>query len=245
MPERPLGALVRTDLANARREPLLLALLLMTPLLVVLLRFGFPAAAALAWTHLGVDLEPYRAFALGALLVLDLPINAGALLALVVLDERDERTLSAVGVTPLGFRGYVRYRLVSAAVLATVLPAASLPLAGLVPLSDLLRAAPALLPAVFVAPLAGCVVLLLASNKVEGLAAMKGAGLVWALPLALWFLDGPWSAVLLLVPTGPPLHALWSGLAGEPAWPAALAGTAWSALLLRLLWPAVHDRLRA
>jgi fluoroquinolone transport system permease protein len=238
-----LRALLRADVASARREPLLLALVLATPLLILLLRFGYPLAETLVRARWGLDLEPHRPFALGALLVVDLPMNAGAIIALLVLDERDDGTLTAMGVTPLGLGGYVRYRLLSGVVLAALLPAVSLPLTGLVPLAALLGAVPALLPALLIGPLAGCVVLVLAQNKVDGLAMMKGAALVWALPLAGWFVDGWWTPLLRVIPTGAVLHALWGGLEGEAVWLPALAGAGWTALLLALLWPAVRRRL--
>lgn len=238
-------AVLRADLRNVRRDPLLLLLLLATPLLVVLLRFGYPALATWALQRHGVDLDQHRAFVLGALLVIDVPINAGAMMALLVLDERAQRTLLALAVTPLGLRGYVGYRFASAAALGVVLPALALPLTGLLPSADLLRALPALLPAALLAPLSGCVVLLLAANPVEGLGVMKAAALLWALPLLGWFVEGWWVPWLRVIPTGAALHALWSGVAGAAVWLPALAGTAWSALLLALLWRGVSRRLGA
>jgi fluoroquinolone transport system permease protein len=238
-------ALLRADLDNVRRDALLLPLLLATPLLVLLLRFGFPPLSAWLGSRYGIDLEPHRAFVLGALLVIDVPITAGAMMALLVLDERAQRTLTALAVTPLGLRGYVTYRFVSATVLAVVLPALALPLADLLPPEDLLRAAPALLPAALLAPLSGCLVLLLASNPVEGLGVMKGAALLWALPLLGWFVEGWWVPVLALIPTGAALHVLWSGIDGAAVWPLALAGTGWSALLLMVLWTRVSRRVLA
>ncbi len=236
-------ALVRADLANARREPLLLALLLATPLLVVLLRYGYPALEGVTLATWGVDLAPHRPFALGALLVIDLPMNAGGLLALLILDERDDATLPAIAVTPLGLHGYLRYRLASAMLLAGLLPALSLPLTGLVPLADLARTAPALLPALLIAPLAGCVVLVLASSKVTGLAVIKTVGLVWALPLVAWFVDGWWPPLLRLIPSGAALHVLWSGLDGRAVWKPAIVSALWTALLLAAVWPAARRRL--
>jgi hypothetical protein len=236
-------ALLRADARTILRDPLLLPLLLGTPLLVLVLRVGFPPLAAWAQQALGVDLDAHRPFVLGAFLVVDVPINVGALLALLVLEQRQSRVLSAVAVTPVGLGGYVRYRLLTGVVLATLLPLAALPLTGLVAAEALLRAAPALLPAALVAPLAGCVVLRLAADQVEGTAVMKVAGLLWALPLAAWFVDAWWTPLLAVIPTGAVLHVLWAGIAGDPVWPAAVAGTAWTALLLALLWPSVRRRL--
>lgn len=229
---RAVAALLRADLRGLTRDPLLGPLLLMGPLLIVMVRLLVPPAQGWTAARFGIDLAAYYPFILGALFVLDVPMNVGALLGMTVLEERDERTLAALQVTPLGLSGYTAYRLGLAATIGLIYLVVGLPAAGLAPAGRLLAALPAALPGALVAPVAGLAVVSIARNKVEGLAVFKIGTLVLAAPLVAWFVAAPWTLLLGVVPTYWPLQALWRALDGQPAWPFALVGTVYSAVIL-------------
>jgi fluoroquinolone transport system permease protein len=228
-------ALLRADGRTIRRDTLLLPLAFGLPLLIALARFGVPALASWLDGTYGFDLVPYYPWIVGAVFVIDLPMNLGGLMALMVLEERDDGTLSALQVTPLGLGGYAGYRLALAIGLSAVVLLAGVPLTGLLPGPVLTAALPAVLPACLMAAAAALGVLLLADNKVEGLAIMKGLGALYVLPLLGWFVDSRWEVLLALVPTWWPLQALWAAADGRSPWGYAVGGTVYLALLLALL----------
>lgn len=232
---RAVLGLLRADLRGLTRDPLLGPLLLMGPLLILLVRVVVPPAQGWTAARFGLDLAVYYPFLLGALFVLDVPMNVGALLGMTVLEERDDRTLDALQVTPLGLFGYAVYRLAVATTIGLVYLVVGLPATGLVPPGRLLAALPAALPGALVAPVAGLAVVSIARNKVEGLAVFKIGALVLAAPLATWFLEGRWTLLLGIAPTYWPLQALWRAIDGRPAWPFAAVGVAYIGILLALL----------
>jgi fluoroquinolone transport system permease protein len=224
----PVRAFVRSDLATAVRDPLLVLLALSPILLGLVIRFGYPSARDwLAQVH-GFDLDPYRPVLLAVALLLHVPVSFGMLGALLVLDDVDDRALLAVRTSPLTLPRYLGYRatLVGVAALAGLVVAA--PLSGLAPLHSW-QLWPALLLAAMLAPVTALAALAVARNKVEGVAVLKLLALPLYAPLAGWWLTGPAGWPLALLPSWWVVQALWTG------WPYAVAGAVLTAALLWLL----------
>jgi fluoroquinolone transport system permease protein len=238
-------ALARTDLRALRRDTLLLPLLVVVPALVVAVRFALPAVRGLVVDASGVDIATHAAWGASALFAVQLPFMLGGLVGLIVLDERDDGTLSALAVTPLGLAGYTRYRLATACALALALLLGGVPASGLLDGSTMLRAAPAIVPALLLVPLAALAMLVAAGNKVEGLAVLKGLGFVLLLPLVDYFVDAPWTPFLALVPSWWPSRAVWAAAVGTPVWPWALGGTVYGVALLVALGRRARRRVVA
>jgi fluoroquinolone transport system permease protein len=57
-----------------------------------------------------------------------------------------------------------------------------------------------------------------ANNKVEGLAIMKGMGIMMLGPLAAYFIDSQWQLLLGLLPSYWPAKAYWLISDGQNAW---------------------------
>ena len=147
--------------------------------------------------------------------------------------QRAQRMIPALSVTPLTRRGFVLWRLLS--------PTAIALLGGLLVVTlgrnQAIALDRALLAAVLMAvtaPLFSLALVSVADNEVEGLALGKFGGLVFMLPLATLYLDGPWVWLAGVLPPFWPMQ--W--LAGAPWWTALLGlGTSacWAYCLLRRL----------
>lgn len=232
---RTLRALGAIDAGSLLADPTLrlmaavplgvaLAVRFVLPLVVV--RLGELAALDLAW------LLPLLS---GYVVVGMAPLLAGAVVGFLLLDQRDDRTLLALRVTPVPFVAYVAYRLAAPALLALAVTLAAVALAGGLGLTP----AAALLAALAAAPLAPVAALALAAfarNKLQGFALVKAASVLLAAPLAAPFLPPPWQAPLHALPTYLVARAVWALQAGELPW--ATIGGSWAlgaALTLLLL----------
>jgi fluoroquinolone transport system permease protein len=231
-----LRALGANDLTSVRRDSLLVYMLAIPPLMVVLARLFIPAATAYLSTNFGFDLVPYYPMLLSFFFVLQIPLLFGVLVGLMVLDEKDDDTLTALRVTPISMSGYALYKGGAAVVLSSVYVLVALPLTGLLPASLLAAVVPAAILSGLMAPIFALVVATFAANKVEGLALMKALGIFMLGPLAAYFV-GPsyWQLLFGLLPTYWPAKAFWVAGEGGAFWPYVLAGLAYELVLLVLL----------
>jgi len=184
---------------------------------------------------LGLELSPYYAPLMGYITLLIVPYLWGAIIGFLLLDQRDEQTLTALQVTPLPLRGYLTYRLLVPAVAAALATLLVMPITGLFSL-DWWMYPVAVLGVAPMAPLAALALTAFAENKVQGLALMKAAGIVLVPPLIAYFLPAPWHLLFAWAPTWWPAQMLWSLQAGQPQWPIYLiGGLLYQAVLLRWL----------
>jgi fluoroquinolone transport system permease protein len=213
---------VRADLRNIRRDALIAPIAASPLLLGLLLRFAVPPLTGWADRVHGVDLAAYLPVIALLAVVLHVPVIAGMLGALAVLDDRDDRALHAIRVTPLGTGRYLAYRLALVTGFATGGLAVAAPLSGQVPSSAWLSC----LLAVPLAPAFTLAVLATAGNRVDGVTAVKALGVPSYAPLAVWWLTGPagWAFA--------PLPAFWIVRAWGEASPVLAAG----GLLCAGLW---------
>lgn len=194
-----LRRLIAGDAMNIARDPMLVFATLMS--IAPSIAFWFvrapmdsAAEAAFGITHISRHLIPI------ALLVPAFLI--GWVTGFLLLEDRDEGTLLAVDVTPVGKSGFLAYRVAITAILAAaitlfawplVIPEQPLPMAGLI---ALLVAANAVAAAVALPALA--------RNKVEGLAVTKLTNLISVVPLVA-AIPSPFRFVAGIVP------AYWVG----------------------------------
>src|SRR5690606_28412148 len=120
--------------------------------------------------------------------------------------------------------------------------AVGLPLSGLVEVARLPAAAAVLVPASLVAPVTALLLVAFSDDKIAAMAVAKGANLLLTLPLAGWFVDGPWQLAFGVLPTYWPVKALWEAAAGRSPWPHAGVGTVH--LLVLGAWRARRFALR-
>jgi fluoroquinolone transport system permease protein len=232
----------RVDLHQIGRDPLLRIVPLAPLLLVLIVRAGVPPLAGwLARSH-SLDVTPLAPLAVAFLLLQLIPYLFGTLIGLLLLEERDAGTLTALRVTPVPLRGYGAYRAGAATAATVVALLVCLPSSGLLAV-PLVRALPAVGLAALAAPMWGLGLAAFAANKVEGFAAMKIASFTLLAPIAAWFTAPPWELAFGLSPTYWPAKALWQAQAGAAVWPYVLAGAAYHLALLAWLAHHLHTRL--
>jgi fluoroquinolone transport system permease protein len=183
----------------------------------------------------GFDLIPYYPVVVTALLLLTSIIIAGGLAALLVLDEIDAGTLTALQVTPVPLSTFFAYRAGTVMVITTVYVVGTLSCSGTVQASVI----PALIPIGLLAGLSAVVTLLLivavASNKIQGIAMIRALGMLIAgLPCLAWFIDSAWSVAFGVLPPYWAAKAFWVASGHGTWWPYVLAGAAYN---LAVAWP--------
>jgi fluoroquinolone transport system permease protein len=225
---------VRADLRNIFRDAMLVPIVASPLLLGLAVRFGYPTLES--WLHRthGIDLFPYRPAVALVAVVLHMPIVAGMVGALVVLDERDDGALQVIRVSPLGLRRHLVERLGAVTGATAVGLAVAAPLSGLVPPTAWM----AVVLAIPLGPVFTLAVLAVAGSRVQGLTAVKAFGIPAYLPLAAAWVTGPAGWLLA------PLPSFWAVRAwGDPRPTWLVGGALCAAAWLLLLWPRVRARL--
>ena len=209
------GGVWPIDLKSIGRDSFLLWMLALPIGVTALLRFGIPALTAWLETQVGFALEPYYPLILGWYFLM-VPILIGSVLGFMLLDERDNHTLTALLVTPLSLRNYLAYRIGVPLVLVTAVEFAMLPFVNLgpIPWSALV---PIAVLAALEAPIFALLVASIAQNKVQGFAVMKALGSVQFAPIVGWFIAPPWQYLAGIVPVYWPAKAVWEASAGRPS----------------------------
>lgn len=231
---KALRAFGPIDLKNVQRDSLLRWMGVYPLLIALMLRWGVPWLATQLARQYQVDITPY--YGLGMSFMLEMmPLLSGMVVGFLLLDQRDDQTLTALQVTPLTINGYLIYRISIPMVLSVLTTLLVFPIAGLIqaPL------VPLVLIALGAAPLAPIYALFLAAfaeNKVQGFALVKAAGVVMIPPTIAYFVAMNWQLVFGLIPTYWPAKAFWAWLAGEANfWLYLLIGLVYQMGLLVLL----------
>lgn len=229
---RSLGPM---DALSVRRDAMLRWMIFLPLLITAAVRTVLPSLIMHLDGWLPLDLQSLYRPLMGALFFLLVPFLWGMLSGFLLLDQRDDRTLSALQITPLPLRHYLLYRLG----LPTALSAATVFI--LFPLADLgsLHMGARFVLALGAAPLAPLVALLLAAlaqNKVQGMALTKGSGLLIVPALAAYFLPLPWRWLASIAPTFWPAEAFWQALQNHPSFILyTIGGVVYQFLLIGLL----------
>lgn len=183
----------------------------------------------------GFDLLPYYPLILTAFLLLTSIIVAGGLAAFLVLDEVDTGTLTALRVTPVPRSLFFVYRAGTVMLVTTVYVIATISLSGILEPGLV----PSLIPIGLLAGLSAVVTLLLilamANNKIQGLAAIRALGMLIAgLPCLPWFIHSGWNVAFGVLPPYWAAKAFWVASNHGTWWPYLLAGVVYN---LALAWP--------
>lgn len=240
-----LATFARNDLRTVRRDSMLVTVML-GPFLYAAALWFLPAITRYVARTYAFDIVPYHSVIIGAFCVLGPPLLLGAVLALQLLDERDQNTLAALRVTPVPPATYPAYRAGVTAALTTFSVLASLAVSGQVEGRTLALSVPIAVMAGLLAPVLGFVMSSLGRNKIEALAVMRVIGLaVFTVPMIpFFFLDSPWQIAFGVLPPYWPVRAFWSAYDGGTYWPYIAAGLLYNAVLALALLRVVTGRLR-
>ncbi|WP_163579378.1 hypothetical protein [Gracilibacillus saliphilus] len=187
------------DLKNIRRDPMLLFIILGPILLTFLFRFGLPIVDKLLHSHFSFNLLAFKELIMGFIMLL-VPFLVGILIGLIILDEKDENLLVYYAVTPITKQGYLYYRLAMPFVLSFLLTIFMWAFIGFIEL-DVIKLLPVAVVTALEAPLITLAMAVFASNKVEGLAISKGAGVILTIPFIVYFVSSKWVWFGYMVPT--------------------------------------------
>jgi fluoroquinolone transport system permease protein len=243
-----VARLGRNDVRLIGRDRFLLFMFMFAAYIAIALRYGLPwmndflaAQGIMPGATISISLSDiypmfvaYLGFYTGALLV-------GTVFGFVLLDEKDNKTLKAMMVTPVRPTQYVTYRVALPAFLAffvTLGMALFINLAQLPLWQMVLIAAGASLTASIVALFFAT----FAQDKVQGFAYSKFGGISgWAFLIG-WFVPAPWQWLFGLFPPFWVGKAYWLALEGVSWWwVALLVGIVLQLGLIRLLVRRFHD----
>lgn len=226
-----LRALGPIDIRGVRRDSMLKWMIFVPVACALILRWGVPPLTRRLLAAYRFDLIPYYPVLLAYFLVLMCPIVFGTLIGFLLLDEKDDHTLTALAVTPLALTSYIAYRVAVPVLLTIVLMFVLFPLANLTAFD----APVILLTAIAAAPTAPMFAMFVASqaqNKVQGFALMKLSGMVLFAPVIAFFVDSSWKYAFGIVPTYWPMRVYWMLEAGEAgAWPSLVVSVVYQSLL--------------
>lgn len=219
-PSNPLPALIIADLARISRDSLTVGIILAPLLVGLIFRIFAPSPEAIEpvlVTYLGSDLGAEVARAspvlLMSLLTALAPGLVGAVYGLLLVGERDDRTLTVVRVMPMPFAGYLAARMLAPLVLSVAATIIAYPLAGLAPLPITTVAVLATVNATN-APVTALAMAAFARDKMGALAIMRVANSVLALPILAYFAMPPVAYMAWPSPAYWQMKALWSAVEG-------------------------------
>ena len=224
-----LGALLAADLRNIRRDTLLRFLLAYPLVTGILLRYLIPfAEQGLRSTY---DIRPHYPLLVPFFGMITMPAMAGLVIGLLLLDERDEGTMTALQVTPLPMRAYLGYRMLLPTLWSIAAIFIMVPLMGIGSVGARSLLAIGVVGALL-APIFALIFIAFAANKVQGLALSKGISVLLSGPFIAWFVPAPWQYLFGIFPSYWPMKAYWAETAGGNMWPWLAGGVVVAALYI-------------
>lgn len=218
---RKLG---RLDLKLVGRDRLMLLMFILVIYVIAMLRYGLPwldtyllengilpnASFSYSLADLYPMLMAFFALFQGSMI-------AGTIVGFMLIDEKEDRTLKAVLVTPIPFKQYVLYRVGVPSVIAVVMVLAMMLFVNLalVPMEQLLLLA---IGAAFTGPLTTLFYGIYSANKVQGFAMSKFIGIFGWIILFGYFVPEPWQWLLGIFPPFWISKAYWMALDGDTFW---------------------------
>jgi len=198
------------------RDRFLIGLLFYLAAMALVVRYGLPSATRAVGQSTGVDLVPYYPL-LGSFLAVTATSLAGILTGFLILEEKENRTLRAMLVSPLPLRTYLSYRMITPMVLGTIAAPAVVIVSGVgvPPLAPLAAIA-------VVASLFGIITALFvpatADDKITAFAMAKVLSVVTIVPAAAYFVREPWQFLFGVYPPYWVFRAYWSATSIDTMW---------------------------
>jgi fluoroquinolone transport system permease protein len=222
---KALAAFGRNDIRGTYRDPLLVMIVVAPVIWTSGVALLTPRVTDMLADRYTFDLVPYYPLILTAFLLLTSIIIAGGLAAFLVLDEVDAGTLTALRVTPVPLSTFFAYRAATVMGVTTVYVIATMSFSGILKPHLI----PSLIPIGLLAGLSAVVSLLLilamANNKIQGLAALRALGmLISGLPCLPWFINSGWNVAFGVLPPYWAAKAFWVASAHGTWWPYLLGG---------------------
>ncbi|WP_297795351.1 ABC transporter permease [Mycobacterium sp.] len=234
---RAISTFARNDVRGTYRDPLLVMVVVAPIIWTTGVAVLTPRVTVMLARRNGFDLVPYYPLVLTAFLLLTSIIIVGALAGFLVLDEVDAGTLTALRVTPVPLWTFFAYRAATVLVVTTVYVVTTISFSGLLGPGLV----PALIPIGLLAGLSAVVTLLLiivmAGNKIQGLAMVRALGILIAgLPCLPWFVHSTWNLAFGVLPPYWAAKAFWVAHDHGTWWPYLAAGVVYNTAIAWLLF---------
>jgi fluoroquinolone transport system permease protein len=216
------------DVKVIRRDSFLLFMFSYTTFMALLLRLLLPrlnvtlaANGVLPNERFAVELSAFYPMIVAYVALYSGALAVGMIFGFMLLDEKDDQTLTAMLVTPVPLRQYALYRVGVAAALAFVIIWLMLLIIGqaLLPFWQLLLCAAG---AALTAPIIVLFFAIIAENKVQGFAYGKFGGIAGFTILLGWFVPEPLQWLFGLFPPFWVSKAFWLAHEGRGLWWVAL-----------------------
>lgn len=198
------ASVFRADLKRITRDRFLMLIVFYLPVLATAMRWAIPWLAHKLEGRF--DITPYYPL-VGAVIVLTLPFMMGVILGMQLLEEKDERSLSAVAVTPFSFERYYAFRLAIYAVVGMVMLVMTHFILGIVSIVPLWKLILTVLTLGFNTALSSLIPPIVAKNQVQGFAVLKGSGVLFMGPVFSFFVPRHWDLFFGVIPFYWPIKA--------------------------------------
>lgn len=203
---KALATMTWSDIKMVYRDSLLRWMVFVPFFYAVVLRWLVPIVRDALLDQF--DLAAYYPLLVSYVLVSVPPLLFGMVAGFLLLDERDDDTLTAIRVTPMPLAGYLFYRVLIPLILSFITTLIVIPMAGLTQQSSTHLIIIAL-HAALEAPIVGLALVCFAENKIQGFAILKVLGTFLLIPLGAFFLQGPWQYVSGIFPHFWPAKTFW------------------------------------
>lgn len=175
---------VKSELKKWGRDSLMQFMLVYPIILGLIGRYLLPQIAKTS----GFVIEYYADLIL-AILILFTPHIFGAIIGFSILDDRDDRIFTSIKVTPLSIDNFLLFKIITVFILSFAACAFVIWFSDIWALTVVQITVLGFLAALG-SPVSGLLINVLAENKIEGFAIMKGTGIILVFPIvALFFID--------------------------------------------------------
>lgn len=201
---RKIRNLIKNDGKNIFRDPMFILILFAPILLTIVVYVGVPFLTGILKKYLSFDLTAYYPVIIAFMTIIP-GYMCGLLVGFMLLDDKDEKILLQISVSPFGLVRYLSYRIIFLAVfcfIITFLYLLFIPLLDFSLLQIFFTSINVALDSIFLTLFLAA----FASNKVEGLAYAKLLGLVIIGPITAFFIPAPYHVFTAFLPT------YWNGI---------------------------------
>lgn len=202
------------DVRLIGRDQFMLGLAFYPLLNFFILRFFVPWLADWSEVNYQTDIRPYYILLTSYLLVVLVPMLIGVVAGLLLIEEREDNTLTAMLVTPVSLNQFVGYRLSLAAGFTFLLLLGFIPLVKIVvlPLGGSILLA---FLAAGSAPVTALLFFSIAQDKVQAFGVLKVLGTLNLVPAVAYAVGEPWQWLFGLHPAYWVTKAFWEAAGGS------------------------------
>ena len=162
----------RNDAKLIGRDQFMIGLVFYPVVTLLALRYGLPPLTDWALEQFEFDLVPYYAVIVSYGLVVMIPMFMGMVFGLLLIEERDDNTLTAIMVTPVSLDRFVFYRILAAVLISLGMLLLFLPNVGIIEL-PFWQLLPISIVGTLMAPMTALLFFSLADNKIQAFGILK------------------------------------------------------------------------